>query len=107
MEPRAPSPTAKHRNTASLIPYLYTVEEVHRLLSVGDACYCPTSPVEPHTMRTLILLLYGAGLRIGEALKLTLSDVNLNDGMLTIREGKLNNSTLATIGRDLTRALTT
>src|SRR5260370_6202138 len=101
MEPRAPSPTAKHRNTASLIPYLYTVEEVHRLLSVGDACYCPTSPVEPHTMRTLILLLYGAGLRIGEALKLTLGDVNLNDGLLTIRESKFHKSRLVPIGRDL------
>jgi integrase/recombinase XerD len=107
MEHPAPLPTAKPRKPASLIPYLYTVEEVHRLLSVGDACYCPTSLVEPRTMRTLILLLYGAGLRIGEALKLTLSDINLNDGLLTIRESKFHKSRLVPIGRDLTGALRT
>jgi integrase/recombinase XerD len=88
-------------------PYLYAVEEVHRLLSVGDACYRPTSLVEPRTVRTLILLLYGAGLRIGEALKLTLSDMNLNDALLTIRESKFHKSRLVPIGRDLTGALWT
>ena len=34
------------------------------------------------TMRTLFLLLYGTGMRIGEALSLTLQDVNLENRVL-------------------------
>jgi site-specific recombinase XerD len=56
-------------------------------------------------MRTLILLLYGAGLRIGEALRLTLADMNLNDGLLMIRETKFFKSRMVPIGRDLTQML--
>jgi integrase len=36
----------------------------------------------------LILLLYAAGLRIGEALSLRMTDVDLSAGILTIRESK-------------------
>ena len=37
--------------------------------------------------RTLLLVLYGAGLRRGEALHLTLADVDLQAAVLTVREG--------------------
>ena len=45
------------------------------------------------------------GLRIGEALRLTLADMNLNDGLLMIRETKFFKSRLVPIGRDLTQML--
>ena len=98
-------PTTQPKRPPAHVPYLYSAEEVRRLLSVADTCYQPTSPLEPHTMRTLILLLYGAGLRIGEALRLTLADMNLNDGLLMIRETKFFKSRLVPIGRDLTQML--
>jgi site-specific recombinase XerD len=105
LEHRPPLPTTQPKKPPSHVPYLYSAEEVRRLLNVADTRYHPTSPVEPHTMRTLILLLYGAGLRIGETLKLTLADVNLSDSLLTIRETKFFKSRLVPIGRDLTRML--
>jgi integrase len=37
------------------------------------------------TFRTLLLLLYGAGLRSGEAVSLTIADVNLSDRLLIVR----------------------
>ena len=40
------------------------------------------------TLRALLLLLYGAGLRFGEAQRLTLDDVDLQDALLTIRDSK-------------------
>jgi integrase/recombinase XerD len=46
------------------------------------------SNIESDTCRTLILLLYGAGLRISEALALTLADVNLSAGILYIQASK-------------------
>lgn len=62
--------------------------------------------LEPHTLRALLLLLYGAGLRISEALRLTLADVDLEQHLLTIRETKFYKTRLVPLGPDLTQALT-
>ncbi len=35
--------------------------------------------------RTLLLLLYGTGMRIGETLRLTLQDVDLAERIITVR----------------------
>ena len=40
------------------------------------------------------MLLYGAGLQFGEAQRLTLDDVNLQDAMLTIRDTKFHKNRL-------------
>jgi integrase/recombinase XerD len=52
------------------------------------------------------LLLYGAGLRISEALALTRADVDLSEGILHIRESKFYKTRLVPIGRDLLPPLT-
>ena len=61
--------------------------------------------LEGTTLRTLLLMLYGAGLRIGEALSLTGADVDLNRDLLTIRQGKFFKSRLVPIGPRLAGAL--
>jgi site-specific recombinase XerD len=53
----------------------------------------------------LILLLYGAALRISEALSLTLADVDLPASLLTIRESKFYKTRLVPMSLDLTSAL--
>ena len=60
-----------------------------------SACSAPSDiswqrPVQldAGTLRALLLLLYGAGLRFGEAQRLTLDDGNLCDAVLTIRDTK-------------------
>lgn len=52
-----------------------------------------------------MLLLYGAGLRIGEALALTLADVDLGEGILCVCESKFYKTRLVPIGQDLVRIL--
>jgi integrase/recombinase XerD len=56
-------------------PYIYTVDELRRLLHGISTCLCPPRKLEPHTLRAILLLLYGAGLRIGEVVALTMTDV--------------------------------
>jgi len=56
-------------------------------------------------LRTLILLLYGAGLRLGEALALNLSDLDLEQSFLSVRQSKFYKSRLVPFGDDLTRVL--
>lgn len=50
------------------------------------------SPVRAQAMRLAVVLLYTAGLRRGELVRLTLDDVNANTGILRIRESKFHKS---------------
>ena len=52
-----------------------------------------------HTLRAIVLLLYGAGLRRGEVLRLTVADVDLPNSLLTIRDTKFFKSRLVPIAR--------
>ena len=61
--------------------------------------------MEPHTFRTILLALYGAALREGECLSLTLSDVDLHQSLLTIRDTKFYKSRLVPLGCDLNKAM--
>jgi integrase/recombinase XerD len=105
----SPLPIQVPKEPEGLIPYIYSKEELARVLKLADKqrhCYQHPNKLEPHTMRALILLLYGAGLRISEALRLTLADVDLQQHILTIRETKFYKTRLVPLGPDLTEALT-
>ena len=90
-----------------LTPYVYSSEELQRLLDATAVLESPLSPLQALTYRTLLLLLYGAGLRVSEAIGLTLGDVDLPERLLTIRETKFYKSRLVPIGQRLAAALTT
>jgi site-specific recombinase XerD len=100
-----PLPRAVPKPTKAFVPYIYTREEIGRLLDAVVLIDHPRCPIDPHTYRTLLLLLYGAGLRLGEALSLTLADVDLEDGVLCVRESKFYKTRLAPISHDLVRIL--
>lgn len=72
-------------------PYLYTPQEVQRLLtaSLDLPTAWPSTPLRPWVYHCLFGLLSVTGLRISEALNLQLGDVDLGEGVLTIRSTKL------------------
>ena len=86
-------------------PYIYTNRDMERLIDAADSRHRYVWLLEPHTVRTLLLLLYGTGLRIGEALNLKLDDFDAEAGVLTIRETKFFKSRLVPIGADLNGVL--
>jgi len=98
-------PATLPKKPPKISPYIYSIEQIRQLLRVPDSCYQPHAAIEPHTMRTLLVLLYGSGLRIGEALRLKLRDVDLGSAVLTIRETKFFKSRLVPIGPDLNQLL--
>src|SRR4029450_13763028 len=89
------------------VPYIFSHEELQRLLDASAYCESPRSKLQPYTCRMLVLLLYGAALRISEALSLTLADVDLPTGLLTIRASKFYKTRLVPLSPDLTTALGT
>jgi integrase len=70
-------------------PYLYRDEEILALMSAASLL---RPPIRAVTFRTLIGLLACTGLRIGEALRLDRDDVDLIDGVLTVRDSKFGKS---------------
>lgn len=69
-----------HKPT-SFIPYIFTHEEITRFFTACDDNMAYTRPAAEFTYATpaLYRLLYGTGLRIGEALSLESDDVHLEE----------------------------
>lgn len=85
-------------------PHIYTSIEIKLLLDEA-ARLTPTGSLRPLTFVTLLSLLYCTGLRISEALSLRLSDVDLKDGILLIRDSKFRKTRAAPLATDATHAL--
>ena len=64
-----------------------------------------TSPVRDAVLGTALRVLYLAGLRAGELLRLTQADVNLDAGLLHIRHTKFDKSRMVPIAPDLAQHL--
>lgn len=99
----SPLPVTTPRATQRLEPHVYTHAELRRLLQAAG--HLPLSKLQPHTMQTLLLILYGAGLRIGEAVRLVVSDVDLLHRVLNVRLSKFYKDRLVPVGSDLTVVL--
>ncbi len=69
---------AKRAKTRKLLPVVLSVAEVKEFLRA----------VPEGTPRTLVGLLYGCGLRVSEALRLRVKDVDFGNGLVWIRDGK-------------------
>lgn len=100
---REPGPSAAR----TFQPYIYTHAELRLLLDATAILATPRWPLRAPTFRTLLLTLYGAGLRAGEALRLRDGDVDLDAKVLAIWDTKFFKSRLVPIGTDLVAALTT
>ena len=100
-----PLPHRVPKPAQTFVPYIYSQDELRRLLKATAACDSSHSNIESDTCRTLILLLYGAGLRISEALALTLADVDLSTGILVIHTSKFYRTRLVPLSPDLTHEL--
>lgn len=104
---KSPLPSHVPKLTApAFVPHIYSQQEIKRLLDcVPEACSGVNVAVEPEVYRTLLLLLYGAGLRLGEALSIKVADVDLKQAVLCIRETKFYKTRMVPMCRDLTFAL--
>jgi integrase len=82
-------PPQSHWNIGSFTPYIFTHEEIGKLLRASDNVRpIPQSRNIHKSLPVLLRLLYGCGLRISEAVGLRCRDVDLERGILTVREAK-------------------
>jgi integrase/recombinase XerD len=102
---KVPLPMELPKCHSSFTPYIYSREELRRLLDSIPSYHRFPSRIEPATLRAILLLLYGAGLRRGEALRLSIADADLANSVLIIRDTKFFKSRLVPISPDLTKVL--
>ena len=87
-----------------LVPHIYTTQEIQSLLTAASQLP-PAGGLRPATYETLFGLLAVTGLRISEALHLKRQDVDLEDGIITVRETKFCKSRLVPLHPTSTKAL--
>lgn len=83
-----PLPKTVPRLSSDFRPHIYSREELGRLIAATDTLEKWWDPLRAPTFRALLILLYGAGLRVGETLRLTVADVDLAGHLLTVRKSK-------------------
>jgi integrase/recombinase XerD len=102
----SPLPTRLPKLPHRFVPHIYSQAELKRLTEAIPACFeNHRCRIDAETYRTLLLLLYGAALRISEAVSLTLGDVDLEAAVLKIRESKFYRTRLVPIGAELASVL--
>lgn len=90
---------------SSCTPHIYSEAELKRLLAAVPPATGRRSDIDATTLRMALLLLFGAGLRRGEALRLKLTDVDGPQSLLHIRGTKFFKTRIVPIGASLNTAL--
>jgi integrase len=96
-EPRCylPDLSSFARRQPHPLPTIIESSEVARLLALASTLKpVRYSPLRPADLRLAVVLLYTAGLRLGELVRLTLGDVDAKAGVLHIRQSKFHKSRL-------------
>src|SRR5262245_35930532 len=83
-------------------PHIYSSAEITALLAAARTL---RPGLRPHTYVALFGLLIATGLRVGEALALCQADVDLEQGLLTLRKAKVGQSRLVPLHPSTTAAL--
>lgn len=97
-------PCATSIDRYSYVPYIFSEEELKNIFSVCDSYPVSDFSCNRHLILPLLFrMLYGCGLRISEALNLKLSDVNLKQGTLFIRDTKFNKERIVPMANTLTK----
>jgi integrase len=101
----SPIPLTIPKPPPPFVPYIYNTEELRALFNTCLSYQKNRGVLDPYMVRTFILLLYGTGLRLSEAISLTLDDVDLNQAILIIRNTKFHKTRLVPMGKQLTQIL--
>jgi len=84
-----PPADALGRRIRRSVPYLYTEQEISALMAATSRL---RGQLRQTTYRTLIGLLAVTGMRVGEAIRLDRCDLDVGNGLLTVRESKFGKS---------------
>lgn len=85
----------------TFVPHVFTKTELRSLLEATAHNAKSIIRIDGPTLHTVILFLYGTGVAVGESTRILQSDVDLQNGFVTIRSPGVRRSRSIPIGRDL------
>lgn len=97
----SPLPSRLPKLPPQQTPYVYCTDELRRLLAATSSLHASNSRQQAPMFRTLLMLLYGSGVRVGEALALTLRDVDHVQRIITVHNTKFFKTRLVPFGPKL------
>ena len=101
-----PDPSAFPRPHIPRRPHLFTGDEILRILRAADELQPgSTSPLHREVFRLAVVLLYTAGLRRGELVRLVLADYDSTEQTLSIRASKFHKSRLVPLSSGAAREM--
>ena len=96
-------PKSYYPSKTQYVPHIYTEDELRCFFAQTDQChYVSECPHRHFIMPVYFRMLYTCGLRLSEARLLTVGDVNLKSGILTIAHSKKDNSRLVPMSQSIT-----
>jgi integrase len=84
-------------------PYLFTNADVQAVMTAADRMF---TPLRAATMKTLVGVMAVTGMRISEALQLTIADLDLDEGVVLIANAKFGRQRLVQFAPSSCRAVT-
>lgn len=93
--------------SSDFTPYVFTMDEIVLIFEAADDLILdkPKSRVSAE-LPVLLRILYGCGLRLGEATSLTWDDIDLETGVITVKASKNQKQRIVPMSGELTRILT-
>jgi integrase/recombinase XerD len=101
----SPLPKILPKRPEQKAPHIYTIDELRRLLEATNSLETKRSSLQAATFGMLLLILYGTGLRISEALSLTIADVHVRNDLIVVRDSKFFKTRFVPTGPRLTGLL--
>lgn len=103
---RVPQPQLKRPPRKIFYPHIYSRAEVRKLLDAAETCQrSATCTLTPSALRTLVLFLYGTGVKLRDALRMLDSDVDFGNSTIRLPSDSTFQSRMIPIGRDVRRLL--
>ncbi|OIJ14730.1 hypothetical protein BKP37_07045 [Anaerobacillus alkalilacustris] len=94
--------------TDDYIPYIFSDEELKRIFALSDNITLTKSQPNPYIQLEfpmMLRIMYGCGLRVGETLALKMKDVDLDGGILILKQTKGDKQRLVPMHQTLTSIL--
>lgn len=87
----------------TFIPYIFTTGEIERIFASSDRLFPHRSSTLPLIMPVILRMLYSCGLRISEAVHLQNKHVDLQNGILELKNSKFGKDRLVPMSESMTR----
>ena len=100
-----PLPDILPKRPPPFVPYIYSNAELKRLFDTALTYQVNRSHIAPFMVQTVLIITYGLGLRIHETLSISLSDIELDNQVITIQQTKFYQSRLLPFNQQIKKII--